>query len=86
VLGLLLADCVGRDAELVEVSRLLMVDSMRVRLDQCKEVLLIASELGSMRVLMSVFYILVNDNRDQWGCRGISGDRIGSALIVLDHP
>jgi hypothetical protein len=45
VLGLLLADGVGRDAELVEVSRLLMVDSMRVRLDQCKEVLLIAGEL-----------------------------------------
>jgi hypothetical protein len=36
------ADDVGRDAERSEVSRLLMVDSMRVRLDQCKEVLLIA--------------------------------------------
>jgi hypothetical protein len=58
VLGLLLADGVGRDAELVEVSRLLMVDSMRVRLDQCKEVLLIAGELESMRVLMNVVYIL----------------------------
>jgi hypothetical protein len=58
VLGLLLADGVGRDAELVEVSRLLMVDSMRVRLDQCKEVLLIAGELESMKVLINVVYIL----------------------------
>jgi hypothetical protein len=35
-----------------------MVDSMRVRLDQCKEVLLIAGELESMKVQMSVVYIL----------------------------
>ena len=43
----------------VEVSRFLMVDSMRVRLDQCKEVLLIAGELESMKVQMNVFYILM---------------------------
>jgi hypothetical protein len=58
VLGLLLADGVGRILSVVEVSRLLMVDSMRVRLDQCKEVVLIAGELEPMKVLMNVIYIL----------------------------
>jgi hypothetical protein len=47
------------------VSRLLMVDSMRVRLDQCKEVVLIAGELESMKVLMNVFYILVVTRRSE---------------------
>ena len=58
MLGLLLADCIGHVTKLVEVSRLLMVDSMRVRLDQYKEVLLIAGELESMKVLINVVYIL----------------------------
>ena len=65
MLGLLLADGVGRVTELVEVSRLLMVDSMRIRLDQCKEVLLIAGELESMKVQMNVFYILGVGDGDQ---------------------
>ena len=59
MLGLLLADCVGRKLSVVEVSRLLMVDSMCVRLNQCKEVLLIASELSSMKEQVNVFYILL---------------------------
>jgi hypothetical protein len=43
-----------------------MVDSMRVRLDQCKEVLLIADEVESMKVLMNVVYILKVIRRDRW--------------------
>ena len=59
-----------------EVSRLLMVDSMRVRLDQCKEVLLIAGELESMKVQMNVFYILAVYVRTDSVLRSVSSGPI----------
>ena len=82
MLGLLLADCVGRVTELVEVSRLLMVDSMRVRLDQCKEVLLIAGELESMKVQMNVVYILVVFLGDH-GCSRDPDEGITVCFVIL---
>ena len=50
MLGLLLVDCIRRVTKLIEELYLLIVDSMHIRLNQYKEVLLIASKLESIKV------------------------------------